>query len=391
MSSSRLRIGHYYSDLMHPGGLPADARSLIAAQLGLGHDVVGFGLGPPKDGLRPPEGMDYVFDERSPAGVWKLARSIVEGPRRPDVLTVWSALNPGNEIILRSAHRAGVPTVLTPHGVLSPKLYETGRALPKRLYRTAGTAPSLRRWVDVLHAVSPQEEADARALGFVGPAFVFSFGTPQVPELDGPGPLRAACGVDEREVIVGFFGRMDLYQKGLDVLIAAFALCGDLVEDDGVTFVLAGKGSPGEWDRIRDLLGDHRIANLVRTVGPFAEPDRFAALADLDVLIHPSRFDGITRVMRESAPLGIPSIVTPEANAQLLVDVGAAKMVELEPRELAAAIRQTAAEEGWRRAASDAARAWASENTWESCARRFDEAYERARRVRDARGERREA
>jgi glycosyltransferase involved in cell wall biosynthesis len=112
--------------------------------------------------------------------------------------------------------------------------------------------------------------------------------------------------------------------------------------------------------------------------GPFIGDDRFRALADLDVLLHPSRYEGLPRVIREAAAVGTPAIVTLQTNAESLVDAGGATLTGPDPGSIAAAVRSAIADAGWRSAASLAAQTWAKENDWVQCARHFQAAYERA-------------
>lgn len=124
------------------------------------------------------------------------------------------------------------------------------------------------------------------------------------------------------------------------------------------------------------MVEEHGLRDVVRMAGPFNDDDRFRALADLDVLLHPSRYEGLPRVIREAAAVGTPAIVSLQTNAETLVDAGGAILTQTDPESIARSIRTAVGDPTWRLTASSAARSWASENDWIACARHFQAAYE---------------
>src|SRR5918996_1565535 len=215
-----MRIGHYYADLLGDGGCPSNVRFLSRAQLDRGHDVIGFGFKGPHAALLP-EGLQVVSAPRHVFGLRTLIREITLGPQRPDVLTVWGALIPGNELVLRAAKRSGVVTMMSLQGHLDPFLYRHGRRRSKRTYRRFALRPALEKWTSDVHAQSPYEAKLATDMGFVGRSHVFPLGTPSgTPAPKRPGPLRRVLNLNKDALLVGFFGRFDPVQKRFDALVA---------------------------------------------------------------------------------------------------------------------------------------------------------------------------
>lgn len=373
-----MRIAHYYADLLSEGGCSSNVRSLSKAQTSLGHEVIGFGFDEPR-ARRYPEATSVVTAPKSVRGIRKLVGQMTAGPKRPDVVTVWSPLLLGNEYAMARLSRAGIPVVLSLQGHLDPFLYRSGRALRKRAYRRLALVPALRRWVTDVHAQSPYEALLAEGLGFRGRTHVFPLGTPSdAPATARPGPLRRALGLSGDDLLLGFFGRFDPIQKRFGTLVAGLARARQLSDAGKAHFVIAGKGSAEQRRATMDLLKEHNLADVVPVVGPFDGEDRFHALADIDVLLHPSRFEGLPRVIREAAAVGTPAIVTINTNAELLARAGGALLIEPSAEVLGRAIFRVAEDEGWRTAAAAAAKAWASANDWMACAHAFGEVYERA-------------
>jgi glycosyltransferase involved in cell wall biosynthesis len=99
-------------------------------------------------------------------------------------------------------------------------------------------------------------------------------------------------------------GRLDAHQKGLDLLVEFVARHEQ--ELAGVTIRLIGDG-PFEPD-VRALLA--RSPGLARLLelAPFSDP--VAAMRTHDVLLLPSRFEGVPLVMLEAMALGLPVVAS---------------------------------------------------------------------------------
>lgn len=371
-----MKIGHYYSHLLDNGGCPSNIRSLSQAQLKRGHDVIGFGFDGPHASLLP-DGLQVVTAPRTPFGLRSLIRHMTEGPHRPDVLTVWGALIVGNELVMRAVTRSRLPTMLSPQGHLDPFLYSHGRRWSKRTYKQVALRPELARWTSDIHAQSPYEAKLASKLGFRGRSHVFPLGTPSgTPEPERPGPLRRELGLDGDSLLIGFFGRFDSIQKRFDALVAGFSRCREMAEQGEATFVIAGKGDSRQLRETKELIEKHHMSGLIKLAGPFEGESKFRALQDLDVLLHPSRYEGLPRVIREAAAVGTPAVVSLQANAELLVQAGGALLSEVDAESLGRAITRVARDADWRRNASRAAKVWADQNDWDGCAVNFEIAFE---------------
>ena len=91
---------------------------------------------------------------------------------------------------------------------------------------------------------------------------------------------------------------------------------------DGAELVLAGRvEAHARYVRWVDLaIRALRVADVVRRIEPVRDAENLLAAAD-GVLL-PSRFEGLPNVVLESLACGTPAIVSPEANADALVDDG---------------------------------------------------------------------
>ncbi len=123
-----------------------------------------------------------------------------------------------------------------------------------------------------------------------------------------PAPARAraceALGLDGEARVALFLGRLDVRQKGLDILAASIRR--GAAHLGGWTFLFVGAGD-GEADLAqlsRDLAGQVDIRCSRWTDSPDA------MLAAADLLLMPSRWEGVPLVMLEAMTYGIPILAS---------------------------------------------------------------------------------
>jgi glycosyltransferase involved in cell wall biosynthesis len=153
---------------------------------------------------------------------------------------------------------------------------------------TGEQAEGFARWAGVRRPVFALPNTVAPAIEVRGDA-----GNTEREESDGPGPLR---------ILV--LGRLDAHHKGLDLLF-------DHLEADpssfpGIRIDLVGDGPYGaEIERRRQA-----SPPLARRVSVQAWSDPVRAMAEHDVLLLPSRFEGVPLVMLEAMALGLPVVAS---------------------------------------------------------------------------------
>jgi glycosyltransferase involved in cell wall biosynthesis len=99
-------------------------------------------------------------------------------------------------------------------------------------------------------------------------------------------------------------GRLDMHQKGLDLLL-------NFLEQPGsgrgnVRITLMGDGAAR--DTIRERIARSPLLRGMISMRPWADSSR--ALLEHDVLLLPSRFEGVPLVMLEAMALGVPVVAS---------------------------------------------------------------------------------
>jgi len=121
---------------------------------------------------------------------------------------------------------------------------------------------------------------------------------------------------DRHTPVFGFCGRLDIYYKGLDLLVDGFAAyCKNGGEGD---LWLIGDGP----DRpvLEEKCKLKNISDRVRFMGARYGKDKLNRIANMDVFCHPSRSEGSPTAVLEAGALGKPLMVSTATNIAMEVE-----------------------------------------------------------------------
>ncbi|CAA9378811.1 MAG: putative glycosyl transferase (WbnE) [uncultured Phycisphaerae bacterium] len=361
-----MRIVHVITRLII-GGAQENTLLSCEGQHDLGHDVTlltGPALGPEGSLMARAAGYGYrveTVDEmrRSvlPVKDFRTYHRLVKRLRelRPDVVHTHSSKA---GIIGRwAADRARVPVIVhTIHGLaFTASTSRVVNSVYRRLERT--TAPLTTRIVCVADAM--REQSLATGVGTPDQYVTVYSGMETRPFTDPPvprGETRKRLGLADHHVAVGTIARLFHLKGHDDLLDLAPALCREFPQ---LRFLWVGDGLLREFfeHRITQMgLADRFI--LTGLVSPQKVPELTAAM---DVLVHPSRREGLARALPQGS-LACKPVVTydVDGNREALVDgVTGFALPPFDRQKLVQALRVLLADPGLRRSMGEEGRAFA--------------------------------
>lgn len=164
-----------------------------------------------------------------------------------------------------------------------------------------------------------------------------------------------------------YYGRLDLYHKGLDLLLEAFGRLRQSNPD--VQLIIAGRGKDAR--RLHDMIEQLGVREGIEVR---LQPDRAAVLelmAGALALVMPSRLEGLPMVPAEAMAAGVPVIASRVGAIEEIVTPGVTGLL-ISPDsavELEAAMKRLTSDELLRSRMSAEARRSAERFSWERVAR----------------------
>ena len=170
---------------------------------------------------------------------------------------------------------------------------------------------------------------------------------------------------EERDFIL-FLGRIDMYMKGLDILLKSFSR----IKNKDIVLKVAGSGKRGDVQRLQRLISGPQLKGRVEFLGRVDEQEKLELLRTCLFVVMPSRFEGWGIVALEANAAGKPVIGTNIKGLSEAVEPGkTALLVGPEDTEgLAAAMDLLIKKSDLRAALGTRGRSWAKQFSWESIA-----------------------
>jgi glycosyltransferase involved in cell wall biosynthesis len=174
-----------------------------------------------------------------------------------------------------------------------------------------------------------------------------------------------------------FVGRLDVEQKGLDLLLHGFQQATNREE---WVLVLVGPDWSGGLKTLNRMATQLGIDHEVCFWGPAFGREKFELLASADAFVCASRWEGFPFSVIEALASGLPCVVTAAADPMgLVARSGAGRTVDPGRREVAAAISELGrvGSADLRKMGEKGRELVARELSWDAIARTIEEAYAR--------------
>jgi glycogen synthase len=169
----------------------------------------------------------------------------------------------------------------------------------------------------------------------------------------------------------GFFiGRIDITQKGLDLLISALEIIKDKLP---FKIVLAGNGPKEDEDRLNDMIKQKGLAEKVSFVGRVDGQKKIDLLANCAFGLYPSRFEDFPLVPLEFAALGKPLVCFDIPGLAWVPTNASIKAKSFEVQSLAESILKMSTDTQLRQRMSQEAIPFAKKYGWNSIAEQYAE------------------
>lgn len=241
--------------------------------------------------------------------LWRLCRAM----RRERLAIVHTHTPKAGLLGQLAARMAGVPIVVnTLHGMY---LHDRMPPLARRAYILTETVAA--RCSDLILSQNREDMetavregvCPAEKIRYLGNGIDLSRFDPRGVSGERKRRWRQELGLPVAGPVVGFVGRLAGKRKGLfDLLAAARLLRGRLPE---VRLLIVGASDKGKPDAVNaDTAAEYGVADCCLFVGQRPNHELARMYALMDLLVLPSLFEGVPRVVMEAAAMQVPAVAT---------------------------------------------------------------------------------
>lgn len=165
-----------------------------------------------------------------------------------------------------------------------------------------------------------------------------------------------------------YLGRLEINQKGLDLLLAAFAKL-----DKRITtkLVIAGNGSNKEASELKRLIRNNKLENKVLMIGRVEGAKKARLFSECLAFVLPSRFDTYPLVILEAFSYSKPVVLFNLPQLAWVPSRASVKVKCFDTDEYAQALTRFINNKAERQAIGEAGYQFAKGNTWDEIAKRL--------------------
>lgn len=174
-----------------------------------------------------------------------------------------------------------------------------------------------------------------------------------------------------------FIGRIDIYQKGLDLLVKACRRVQNELRADNIVIKLYGPSRDDEKSKLQDMLIQSNVDDIIELRDAISGKKKEEVILKSDFFIMTSRFEGHPMALIEALSYGLPCMVTQGTNMKKEIceyDAGWGCGNSIE--EICSALLEVKRDKDILKEKSISARALAVKYDWNTLARAFHESIQ---------------
>lgn len=329
------------------GGPNQSIRALTATLAEIGFEV---GLLPsvPLPVSASTEKIPGVYLLKSPGrrhyNPWLISRSWITHIRAefgtPDLVNFHSTYIPFQIALAKRFRQLSWPYIVTPRGGMT---YFAQRA--KRSKKLAGNFGFFRSYVKKAAAIQALTDGEAEQIqNLFKIKKIITVPNGVKDELFGAqeklSPVDLAGFKNNCSLVLGFVGRIDVYIKGLDLLLKALEKVKRQIGESACRLLVVGPFFTSKDEKcFLSMVKRLSLENMVTNVGPRYGQDKLRHFLACDVYVQPSRTEGMPISVLEAMSLGRPCLVTLGTNMGTLVREAGGWQCQPNPESIFEAIK----------------------------------------------------
>ena len=221
---------------------------------------------------------------------------------KPDFVIFEGFYSINSTKLARQLEKIGVPYIVNPRGSLTRQALNNGSKWKKKVGHYLYFDRFVNRAASI-QFLTKQEYEDS--VSSCPKFFILSngFNTPKV--------IKTSFSADSIKAV--FIGRIDIYHKGLDILVNACALIAEELRKAKVKLDIYGPLNP-DAEKLKVMLNEKGLDDMFELKGEISGKAKEQVLLDADAFVLTSRFEGHPMGLIEALAYGLPALVTVGSN-----------------------------------------------------------------------------
>lgn len=222
---------------------------------------------------------------------------------KPDLVVFEDFYEIQPPLIAKQLRKEGIPYIIVPRGALTKKAQNNQSKWKKKIANALLFKKYVRNALAIQFLTSDEKKDSGEEWNKSSFILPNGFSTPSV--------FKNGFHKDSIKAI--FIGRLDVFHKGLDVLLKACENMADDLRDANFTLCIYGPKN-GDYDVIVSEIRQLGISDIVTMGGEISGKAKESALLESDLFVLTSRFEGHPMGLVEALAYGVPVLVTPGTN-----------------------------------------------------------------------------
>lgn len=239
------------------------------------------------------ENIDNQFEFKKPFSLADLPQPF----DKPDLVVFHEVYRPAYLKISKRLRKANVPYIIIPHGELS--VFSQKK---KWLKKIAANLLFFNKFINNAVALQCLSDKEAENTHFKNKKIIGTNGI-TLPE------CRKEV-FSENGLKLLYIGRLDMYIKGLDLLLCAVSKIGDFLIENNCKLYIYGPDLKGRFAQVEKALIENGVQDIVTLKHEIIGRDKENELLKSDIFIQTSRTEGMPMGILEAMSYGLPCIVT---------------------------------------------------------------------------------
>lgn len=271
-------------------------------QFEMGMNVAVWGItAEPTVNFAPRNFTTLLFPKsRNPFGVSKALKKAIQTYQGQAVFHLHGGWIPFYYSFSKLLQKKGIPYVITPHGAYNTLAMK--RSYVQKYLYFLGFEKKVLQNAQTIHCLG-ESEVEGLARFYPNSQSVhlpYGFALPKI--LKHQDKKIDSC-------VFGFIGRLDIFTKGIDILLTAFAQVQTQMPNAKLWIV-----GDGDSQGLLKLIQQNQLEDTVTWFGAQYGDEKNRLLSQMAIFLHPSRNEGLPTAVLEAAAYGKPSIITQATN-----------------------------------------------------------------------------